>query len=188
MAERIEASARVYAQALYEAAVEAGRVREVDRDLHEFTAHLAGDLQLLRALLNPQLPSQAKHRIANHVLSTMDPLVRNAIQVVIDHGRMPLLHDVQVAFSQMADVQGGVMHMEVTSAVPLAAEQVSELERRISDATGLEVHLSATVDPTIIGGLVLRARDVLLDASVKRELEDIRLALVTTPLPVGSEA
>jgi F-type H+-transporting ATPase subunit delta len=188
MAERIEAAARVYAQALYEAASEAGRLAEVDRDMQAFTAHMAGDRTVLRALLNPQLPAEAKHRIANHALSSVDPLVKNAINVLIDNGRVALLHDIQFALADMAAVAGGVLDMEITSAVPLAPEQVKELEQRISGATGLQAQLSASVDPSIIGGLVLRARDVLLDASVKRELEDIRRALITTPLPVGSEA
>jgi F-type H+-transporting ATPase subunit delta len=188
MAERIEAGARVYAQALYEAALEAGAVREVDADLDALAGHLAGDMLLLRALLNPRLPREAKHRVAAKALSNAHPLVRNAVSVMIDHGRMALVHDVHVAFSEMAAVAGGVLHMEVTSAVPLEPAQISELESRISAATGLETHLESSVDSTIIGGLVLRARGVLLDASVRRELEDIRRALITTPLPVGSEA
>jgi ATP synthase F1 delta subunit len=188
MAERIDASARVYAQALYEAAVEAGRVGEVDAELDALVAYMAKDRLLLRALLNPQLPREAKHRIASKSLADSDPLVRNAISVMIDHGRMSLLHDVHVAFAEMAAIEGGVLHMEVTSAVPLEPAQISDLESRISAATGLEARLEHSVDSTIIGGLVLRARGVLLDASVRRELEDIRRALITTPLPIGSEA
>src|SRR3954447_14861549 len=188
MAERIEAGARVYAQALYEAAVEAGAVREGDADLDALTQLLAGDTRLLRALLNPRLPREAKHRIAAKGLAAAHPLVRNTVSVMIDHGRLNLLHDVHVAFAEMAAIAGGVLHLEVTSAVPLDPAQISDLESRVSAATGLETHLDSSVDSTIIGGLVLGARGVLLDASVRRELEDIRRALITTPLPVGSEA
>ena len=72
--------------------------------------------------------------------------------------------------------------------MPLGAAQSQQLQQRIEQATGLQARLEAQVDPAIIGGLVLRARGVLLDASVRRELDEIHRALITTPLPVGSEA
>jgi F-type H+-transporting ATPase subunit delta len=76
----------------------------------------------------------------------------------------------------------------VTTAVSLDSAQTERIEQRIEKATGLKARIDARVDPAIIGGLVLRARGVLLDASVKRELDEIHRALINTPLPVGSEA
>jgi len=108
--------------------------------------------------------------------------------VLVDNGRFSFVGDMQAAFAELAAVEERVLEVEVTSAVPLAPVQVEHLEKRISDATGLTARLAATVDPTIIGGLVLRARGVLLDASVRRELNDLRRAMITTPLPLGSEA
>jgi F-type H+-transporting ATPase subunit delta len=188
MAERIEEGARVYARALYEAAVDSGRLREVDGDLRAFVAGLAANRQLLRALLNPQLPRDGKQRVIASVLRDADPLVRNAMHLLIDNGRLSWIQDVQLALSELTAVDERILDVEVTSAVPLGSDQVGDLERRISNATGLTARLSAGVDPSIIGGLVLQARGVLLDASIRRELDDIRRALVTTPLPIGSEA
>ena len=76
----------------------------------------------------------------------------------------------------------------MTTAVELGEAETSALERRIQEATGQSARLSAHVDPEILGGLVLRARGVLLDASVRRELDEIREVMINTPLPVGSEA
>jgi F-type H+-transporting ATPase subunit delta len=188
VAERIEAGARVYARALYEAAVDGGRVAEVDRDLRAFATVLAENRDLLRTLLNPQLPREAKRRVVAELMRDADQLAKNGVLVMVDNSRLNLVGDVQHAFSDLAAVEEEILDVEVTTAVPLDAAQVSDLEGRISKATGLTARMTASVDPDIIGGLVLRARGVLLDASVKRELEDLRRALLTTPLPIGSEA
>jgi F-type H+-transporting ATPase subunit delta len=188
MAERIEPGARVYAQALYEAAVDADRVEQVDQDLQQLMATLAESPSALRTMLNPQLPDEARQRIVASLMADADPLARNGVMVLIEKGRLALIHDLQLAFRELAAVEERILDVEVTSAVELADAQVEDLERRISEATGLTARLSATVDPTIIGGLVLRARGVLLDASLRRELTDMRRALMTTQLPLGSEA
>jgi len=188
MAERIEVGARVYATALYEAAVAAGKADEVDRDLAAIADMVRDNQELGHTLLNPQLPHEAKKRVIAQLMADADPLARNALMVLVDNGRLGFLHDIQVAFHEMSAVEERILDVEVTSAVPLDQAEVDRLQERISSATGLTARLSPSVDPSIIGGLVLRARGVLLDASVKRELDDLRHALTTTPLPTGSEA
>lgn len=184
----LDAGARVYASALYAAASEGGRVADIDRDLREFVTELAENRMLRRALFNPELPREAKHRIATSMLAEAEPLLRNAVLVVVDNGRLPLLPDMQAAYAEMAAVEERILDVEVTTAVPLPETQRSDLEQRISAAVGQTARVTATVDPTIIGGLVLRARGVLLDASVRRRLTELRRALVKAPLPIGSEA
>lgn len=184
----LDAGARVYASALHAAALDAGRVPDIDRDLRDFGAELAQNTLLRRALFNPELPREAKRRIATRMLAESDPLLRNAVLVIVDNGRLPLLPDIQGAYAEMAAVEERILDVEVTTAVPLPEAQRSHLEQRISEAVGQTARVTATVDPTIIGGLVLRARGVLLDASVRRRLAELRRALVKTPLPIGSEA
>jgi F-type H+-transporting ATPase subunit delta len=188
VAELIEAGGRVYAQALFRAAGEAGRMAEVDRDLSEFVASLAADRSVLGSLLNPRLPAESKKRIVAALLKDADPLVRNTVLVLVENGRLALLHDVSVAFAELAAEQERILDIEVTTAIALDAEQTERLSQRIESATGLQARLAPKVDPGIIGGLVLRARGVLLDASVRRELDEIHRAMITTPLPVGSDA
>jgi F-type H+-transporting ATPase subunit delta len=188
VAERIDPAARVYADALYTAAREAGRSREVDRDLHGLLDELAENRPLLGALANPAVPRDAKKRVIAKVLESSEPLVRNATQVLVDHGRISLLADLAVAHAELVAAEERILTVEVTTAVELEAGQVESLKKRLSEAVGHDANVVATVDPEIIGGLVLRSRGVLLDASVRRRLEDIRQALIRTPLPVGSEA
>ena len=108
--------------------------------------------------------------------------------VLVDHGRLPLLVDLQVAYAELAADDEQILPVEVTTAVALEQKELDALEERISAAVGRRAQLTASVDPALIGGLVLRARNVLVDASVKRRLEELRRALIRTPLPVGSEA
>lgn len=188
MTDRIDPASRVYADALYAAATDAGRVSQVDRDLAAFLGAMSDNVLLLRALVNPQLPREAKCRIIGKLMDGSEPLARHAMLVLVDNGRVSLLQDVQLAYAELAAVEEQIVDVEVTTAVPLDDAQVTALEQRITAGIGQTARLTVNVDPRIIGGLVLRARGVLLDASVKRRLSELRRALVNTPLPIGSEA
>jgi F-type H+-transporting ATPase subunit delta len=188
VAERIDPAARVYADALYSAARDAGRAREVDGDLQRLLGELAENRLLLGTLANPAIPREAKKRVIARVLEDSEPLLRNATLVLADHGRISLLPDMAAAHGELVAAEERILTVEVTTAVELEAGQVESLKKRLSEAVGHDANVVATVDPEIIGGLVLRSRGVLLDASVRRRLEDIRQALIRTPLPVGSEA
>ncbi len=188
MAERAESGARVYAEALHRAASSAGRIAQVDGDLREFLESLAENRQALAALLNPQLPGDARKRIIAGMMKGADPLARHLVMLLSDNGRFSMVQDVASVFADMAAQEERILDVEVTTAIALAPAQAERIEQRIEQATGLRARIDAHVDPSIIGGLVLRARGVLLDASVRRELDEIRRALINTPLPVGSEA
>jgi F-type H+-transporting ATPase subunit delta len=188
VAERIDPAARVYADALYAAARDAGRTREVDDDLQGLLSELSENRPLLQVLANPAIPRDAKKRVMTKLLESSEALVRNAMLVLTDRGRLPLVADTVSAYAELAAAEDRILTVEVTTAVPLDDGQVDDLRERLSAAVGHDANVVATVDPAIIGGLVLSARGVLLDASVRRRLEDIRRALVRTPLPVGSEA
>ena len=188
MAELIDPAARVYAEAIFEAAQEAGRVEQVDADMRDFVASLAGDRSALQSLLSPAMPPDAKKRIVAALLKDAEPVLRHGMLVLVEKGRLPLLHDLSVAFAELAAREEGILDVEVTTAIELGAADAKRISKRIQDATGLVARLDQKVDPGIIGGLVLRARGVLLDASVRRELEEIHRAMITTPLPVGSDA
>jgi F-type H+-transporting ATPase subunit delta len=188
VAERIDPGARVYAHALYEAARDAGRTHEVDTDLKALLSELSENRPLLMALANPAIPRDAKKRVMRGLLESSEALVRNAVLVLIDRGRLALVADTVSAYGELAAAEDRIVTVEVTTAVPLDEAQVDDLRERLSAAVGHDANVVATIDPAIIGGLVLSARGVLLDASVRRRLEDIRRALIRTPLPVGSEA
>jgi ATP synthase F1 delta subunit len=188
VADRVDPAAHVYATALHQAAREGGRVREVDRDLRTLISTLGEQAVVLRALVNPGLPREGKHRILARLLEGAEPLARNAILVLSEHGRLSLLVDLQLAYAELAADDDQILPVSVMTAVELSQKELDALGKRISEAVGRTAEITATVDPDLIGGLVLRARDVLVDASIKRRLEELRRTLIRTPLPVGSEA
>jgi F-type H+-transporting ATPase subunit delta len=188
VAEQIDRGGRVYAEALYAAAQTADRVTAVGDDMAALLDGFASNPAVLRALINPELPREAKRRILTQMTREADPLLRNALLVMVDNGRLPLVQDVHLAFAEMAAEEERILTVEVTTAVELDEKQLELLRERISAAVGHEARVTATVDVRIIGGLVLRARGVLLDASVRRRLIELRRTLVNAPLPIGSEA
>jgi F-type H+-transporting ATPase subunit delta len=188
VADRIDPGARVYANALNAAAAEAGRVQQVGHDLAALMDVLGSNVTVLRALVNPELPREAKRRILSQIMRDADPLTRNTLLVMADNGRLALVADLHAAYAAMAAVDEHIITVEVTTAVELDESQLESLRTRISKAVGQTAELTATVDERIIGGFVLRARGVLVDASVRRRLVELRRTLVNTPLPIGSEA
>ena len=188
MADRVDPAAHVYATALHQAARDGGRVREVDRDLRALISALGDQPVVLRSLVNPGLPREAKHRVLGRLLEGAEPLARNAVLVLSEHGRLALLVDLQRAYSDLAAADDQILPVTVTTAIELSKKEPDALGKRISDAVGRTAEITANVDPDLIGGLVLRARDVLVDASVRRRLEELRRTMIRTPLPAGSEA
>jgi F-type H+-transporting ATPase subunit delta len=188
VSDQLDPAAQVYAEALHQAAVEGGRVEAADQTLERLVKTLSANPDLTAALANPRLPAEAKLRIADGLMRDGEPLARNAVAVLIRNGRLGLLIEMQSAYAELAAATEQILDVEVTTAVPIGEDQLELLRSRIAAAVGGTPRLSTTVDPDILGGLVLRARGVLVDDSVRRHLQDLRQALIRVPLPVGSEA
>jgi len=174
MADRVDPAGRVYANALHQAATEAGKVQDVDRDLEGFISALGENEVLLRALVNPALPREAKRRVLARVLDQADPLARNAVLVLADHGRLELLVDMQTAYAELAAEDEQILKVELTTAVELEKKDLDALTKRITEAVGRQAQVTATVDPNLIGGLVLKAGSLEVDSSVRGRLDRLR--------------
>ena len=135
MADRVDPAGRVYATALYQAAADAGKVREVDSDLEGLISTLGENEILLRALVNPALPREAKARVLTRVLDQAEPLARNAVLVLAHHGRLELLVDLQTAYAELAAEDEQILTIEVTTAIELRKADLDALTKRISDLT-----------------------------------------------------
>jgi F-type H+-transporting ATPase subunit delta len=181
-------AARPFADALYEAASGQDQLATVNRDLHAFVTSLAESRDLARVLFNPAFPVEAKRRILAQMTAGSDALTTNFLQVLVDHGRLELLVDAQEAFADRYRREQRELAVQLTTAVPIDDTQADGLRRQLEEATGQSVTIRRTVDPSIIGGVVLRVRDLLIDASVRRRLDGLRLSLKNVKLPSGGEA
>jgi F-type H+-transporting ATPase subunit delta len=174
-----EQIARVYAQALFDAARDAGAVEQVRRELGDFVAALAASEPLRHVLADPQIDAGAKQRVLAGVAAGGQPLVANALQLMLDRGRFAAVPEMHAAYDERATVEEGVVAVEVVSAAELSPETEEKIAARVLAATGRRVELARRVDPDILGGLVLRIGDVIVDGSVKARIRQLRRKLAT---------
>jgi F-type H+-transporting ATPase subunit delta len=172
--------ASTYAEALYESAVSGGVVEDVRRDLAAFTEAIDGDTELGRVLTNPEIETRAKKAAVATLSEGAAPLVRNFLQLLLDRGRVHAVGDIRAAFEEHVAAAAGRIDVCAVTAVPLDDALRARMVERITQQTGLTVDLSEEVDPAILGGLVLRVGGVVLDASVRQRLAELRRRLAGT--------
>ncbi len=174
-----EQVARVYAHALFDAAREAGAVEPVRRELGDFVAALAASASLRDVLADPQVDTAAKQRVLVEITRGAQPLLTSALQLMLERGRFAVVPELHAAYDALAVVEEGVVKVDVVSATELTPETEKKIAARVHAATGRKVELARRVDPTIIGGLVLRIGDVIVDGSVKARIRQLRRRLAT---------
>jgi F-type H+-transporting ATPase subunit delta len=171
---------RVYAEALLEAAQEKKRLDAVRTQFDEFAAAVAGSEDLRRFLRNPQLEPQAKRAALEDMLTGSDELFLNFIRLLVEKGRIAEVEDVHEEWARLLARQERILDLELQTAVELSDEEAAKVVEQIEKASGRKVVASRTVDPDLIGGLVIQAGSVRLDASVRGRLEQLREELMTT--------
>lgn len=174
-----EQVARVYAQALFDAAKEGDVVEKVRRELGDFVAALAASAALRNVLADPHVETAAKHRVLSEVTRGGQPLLANVLQLMLERGRFAAVPEVRQAYDALATAEEGVVKVEVVSAAELTPETEKKIAARVQEATGRRVELARRVDPAILGGLVLRVGDVIVDGSVKARIRQLRRRLAT---------
>jgi F-type H+-transporting ATPase subunit delta len=180
--QRSGTDARRYAEAAFEVALQDGTV-EAWRDALQRAAAAYGDARVAEVLRNPTLDRQARQAVLQSLL--VQPLpdpVLNLIGLLMWRRRVELLPRVASEFQRLMDLRAGVTSATVTSATPLSDDERRELSDRLVQLTGGPVRLAAQADPALIGGIVVRLGDRLLDGSVRGRLERLRIRLVSGAL------
>ena len=177
-----EQVAAVYARALFDAAKDAGAVEPVRRELGDFVAALAASASLRDVLADPQVDSAAKRRVLAEITREGQPLVANMLQLLLERGRFAIVGELHQAYDGLAAVEARHVEVEVTSAMELSPATRKKIAARVAEATGREVELAERVDPDIVGGLVLRVGDVIVDGSVQARIRQLRRRLATAEL------
>lgn len=172
---------RTYARALF-AASPADVAVQIADELEQFAQLRDTAQHEWTALLSPGVSTAVRKSVLERLLADAHPLVRNVLKVLVDNGRLEAAPDVAAAFRALVDERERQLDVHVTSAVELSGELRAKLEQRLSDSTGQQVRLHASVDPDIIGGLVVRHGDTLVDTSLRGRLDQLRLELAR-PVP-----
>ena len=170
----MEEIAQVYSRSLFEVAKEHGKVDAIKEQLDQFADALEQNRELAIFFFSPYFSSEEKKRGLDRVLVDVDATFHNFLKVLIENHRMPVIYRVRRQFDALWETEHRLLPVEVTSAVELAPSLVASIESRIKEATGRQVETTHRVDPNIIGGLVLRVGNKVLDASVHGRLERLR--------------
>jgi F-type H+-transporting ATPase subunit delta len=172
-------AARMYARALFDAAKGAGRLDAVREELDDFVTATAEVPELAALLENPELDPRAKVDALRDLLADADELVRNFVLLIVEKGRATELAEMAREFEQLVAAEAGRLEVQLTTARALSEEEAQRIVRQIEQASGRSVVASRSVDPALIGGIVLQAGSLRVDASVRGRLERLRHELVT---------
>jgi F-type H+-transporting ATPase subunit delta len=170
----VEEIAQVYARSLFEVAEEASKLDEVREQLGEIADALAEDRDLQVFFFSPYFSTQEKSEGLDKAVSDAEPIVINFLKLLIEKHRMPALLRIRRAYDALWEDYNKLLPVQITSAVELDKQVVKHIGDEISEQTGRKVQLSATVEPDILGGIVVRVGNQVLDASIRRRLELLR--------------
>lgn len=168
-----------YARSLYELAAESKSVDAVEEALNGFAALIDESADLKRLIESPVFTADEQVAALNAIVAkaNMPPLAANFLNVVVENRRLFALPGIIKAFGEIAAAERGEVTAEVTSARELDATQQKQLAATLKDVAGKDVALSVTVDPSILGGLVVRLGSRQIDTSLKTKLSSLKLAL-----------
>jgi F-type H+-transporting ATPase subunit delta len=170
----MEEIARVYARSLFEVAKEQDKLDEVREQLGEIADALSGDRELQVFFFSPYFSTEEKKDGLRKVIDGADPAVLNFLELLVEKHRMPALFRIRRVYDELWEHENKLLPVEITSAVELDEEIARRIGDQIGKQTGQRVELTKTVDPDIIGGLVLRVGNSILDASIRTRLETLR--------------
>jgi ATP synthase F1 delta subunit len=170
----MEEIAQVYARALFEVAKERDILDEIHDELGAFTKALDENRELAVFFFSPYFSSEEKKNGLQRTVTGADPIFMNFLETLLERHRMPVIFRIRARFEQLWDEEKKLLPVEITSSVELDKEIVAQIGDRIGEQTGQQVELSSKVDPDILGGLVVRVGNFVLDASIRNRLNQLR--------------
>ena len=170
------ASAKRHAQAVFEIALERDESERWQEDLKRISDAMK-DARLIALLENPKLHFDDKKELLNNILAGINPLAMNFVSLLVVKNRLRLTNDIFAEYEQLVDKYRGVEHAEVITAVSLDKEERERVGAHLTKITGKEVVIGEKVNPALIGGLIARIGDKLIDGSTRSKLLALRRTL-----------
>jgi F-type H+-transporting ATPase subunit delta len=170
----MEEIASVYARSLFEVAQEQGKLDDVRTQLGEFADTLASNQEMQTFFFSPYFSTQEKKEGLAKVVTGADPIIENFLQLLIEKHRVPTTFQIRRVFDDLWQQENKLLPVEVTSAIELDKQTVKQIGDRIGEETGQKIELSERVDPDILGGLVVRVGNSIIDASIRARLDSLR--------------
>jgi F-type H+-transporting ATPase subunit delta len=165
---------RVYAEALLSAAQESNALARVREDFADFVSAVEASDELRDFLRNPQIGPGVKRRVLENLLDGADERFMNFARLLAEKNRAADAADVHREFERLIAEEERVLELELVTAVELSDEEAKKIVGEIERAAGRKIEATRNVDPSLIGGLVVQAGSVRLDASVRGRLDQLR--------------
>ena len=172
-------SHRMYARSLFQAARDAGRLDVVHEQLSDFAAAIGEVPELRQMLENPELDPREKAGVLGEILGDADELVRNFVLLVSEKGRAGEIEAIYAELDTLVAAENRRLTVDLTTAYELSDDEAASIVEKIEQSSGRTVEATRSVDPGLIGGIVLQVGSHRLDASVRGRLARLRQELVT---------
>jgi F-type H+-transporting ATPase subunit delta len=175
----VEEIARVYARALFEAAMDRGKLDAIRDQLGQFVDALNENREMQLFLFSPYFSSAEKIEALKSAVTDAEPEFLNFLQLLLEKGRMPVIFRIRRQFDALWAKENKLLGVTVTSAIELDPEVTKRIGAEIEEQTGNTVELESRVDPDILGGLVVQVGNVVLDTSIRNRLEKLRKSVAS---------
>jgi F-type H+-transporting ATPase subunit delta len=170
----MEELGRVYGRSLFEVASEQDKLDLLREQLGQFADALDQSNELRVFFFSPYFSSSEKQQALDGLLEGADEQLVNFLKLLIENHRMPVIFRVRREYERLWEQENKLLAVEITSAIALDSATTDSLGERIGERAGRKVKLTARVNPDILGGIVLRVGNSILDASIRNRLEQLR--------------
>jgi ATP synthase F1 delta subunit len=170
----MEEIARVYARSLFEVATEQDKLDVVRDELGQFADALGDSRDLQTFLFSPYFSTEEKEDGLARAVTDADETIVNFLAVLLENHRMPVIFRIRREYDRLWEEANKLLPVQITSAVELDPSVAQRIGDEIGRQTGRTVELTSSVDPDVIGGIVVRVGNSILDASIRTRLENLR--------------
>jgi len=170
----MEQLAQVYARALFQVALEQGKLDVLREQLGQLADALEENRQLAVFFFSPYFSTNEKQQALGGLLDGADEALLNFLGLLIENHRMPVIFRIRQAYEKLWEEENKTLPVEITSAIALDQKTTESLGETIGERAGRTVKLATRVDPDILGGIVVRVGNSILDASIRTRLEQLR--------------
>jgi ATP synthase F1 delta subunit len=170
----MEEIAEVYGRSLFAVAQERSQLDEIHEQLGQFAEALQDNRDLAVFFFSPYFSTPEKKDGLKRAVEDADPTLVNFLELLIEKHRMPAIFRIRRYFDRLWEQENKILPVQISTATSLDDKIITQIGDQIGEATGQKVQLTADVDPDILGGIVLRVGNSILDASIRNRLDNLR--------------
>jgi len=175
----VTTSAKRYAQAIFEIALESDKLKDWQSNLTK-VAKLLTDEEFIELAENPKIPFDLKKKLVQEKLGKTSLMVLNLVYLLVSKGKIGTAGQISEQYDRLMNEHYGIKKADVTTAVPLDKAEAEKLGKHLEELVGKKVSMNLQVNPDILGGFIARIDDSMIDGSIRNRLETLKKRLAET--------